>query len=197
MEIVKWGFTDQNSILCGTWLRVISPLTVSATLCWRLWGCNCNNSSLTPIHEFLDDRWNLLWCFVHLCFVLRIKDRGILCLLYCLEILVLTFPWKQSSSSPMNYEEQDSINAPWHTHCVFDMQPTKPGQFLLIGIAVAYMSLIVIIPFLNVFVQVFAFLWLTRVLIIRHSYHWSCSITRQDYGVTCKLSSETTCFYCK
>ncbi|BBN13743.1 sulfate/thiosulfate transport system permease protein [Marchantia polymorpha subsp. ruderalis] len=35
--------------------------------------------------------------------------------------------------------------------------PTKPGQFLLIGIAVAYMSLIVIIPFLNVFVQAFSF----------------------------------------
>ncbi|KAL2622697.1 hypothetical protein R1flu_002902 [Riccia fluitans] len=35
--------------------------------------------------------------------------------------------------------------------------PTKPGQFLLIGIAVAYMSLIVIIPFLNVFWQAFSF----------------------------------------
>ncbi|KAL3691260.1 hypothetical protein R1sor_004911 [Riccia sorocarpa] len=35
--------------------------------------------------------------------------------------------------------------------------PTKPGQFLLIGLGVAYMSLIVIIPFLNVFVQAFSF----------------------------------------
>ncbi|CAM6093715.1 unnamed protein product [Calypogeia fissa] len=36
------------------------------------------------------------------------------------------------------------------------VKPTKPGQFVLIFIAVAYMTILVFIPFINVFVQAFS-----------------------------------------